>query len=195
MLKLDLGCGGSPHEGYLAVDNNPLAKPDIVHDLNDFPYPFGDSSVDEIIMQNVLEHVEDPIKSLEEIYRISKPGAVWKITIPHYTRGFRNPTHKIGFARTFFNLINGNFPRASEKYLNLDIDIVKEEYRWSCVNSGFVGVFNKFWSKVLNYNDLFTDRFMCFWFGGIDEMYFEVVVIKGMPYDKGLEFRRRLMRR
>ena len=195
-IKLDLGAGGAGHNGYLTVDNNPLAKPDVSHDLNKFPYPFPDSSVEEIIMSGVMEHLDSPIKVLEELYRISKPGCLWKITVPHYTKTMVNPTHKSGFIKQFWNLVNANHPRRSEKYLELDIDVIKEEYIWFDTNSGFMGILNRIISSILNYNGLLTDRFLCFWFGGIDNIYFEVRVLKGMPYDRdSIEFRKRLFRR
>ena len=194
-MKLDLGCGGSPHDGYLAVDNNPLCNPAFLHDLNVFPYPFEDNSVDEILMNGVLEHLDDVMLVVQEMYRITKPMGIWKITVPHYTKSMQNPTHKRGFVKQWWNLVNANHPRKSEKYLELDIDVVKEKYIWMDNASGIFSVMNRVFSTILNYNSLFTDRFLSFWLGGIDNIYFEVVVIKGSPYDKGIAFKKRLMRR
>jgi len=193
--KLNLGAGGDKREGFLSVDNNPLSKPDVLHDLGSFPYPFEDDSVDEIIMDGVLEHI-DSIKAIAEIYRISKPGCIWKITVPHYSKTMSNPTHKCGFIKQWWNLVNGNHPRKTEKYLELDIDVIKEEYIWSDGATGVLGILNKIISRILNYSSLLTDKFLCFWFGGIDNIYFEVRVLKGMPYDRNsIEFKRRLFRR
>ena len=39
--KLNLGCAGYPKDGYVNVDWLPELKPEIVHDLNKFPYPLS----------------------------------------------------------------------------------------------------------------------------------------------------------
>lgn len=45
--------------------------------------PFPDSSFDCIVMTDVLEHVPDRQKTLNELYRILKPGGAAIITTPH----------------------------------------------------------------------------------------------------------------
>ena len=76
---------------------------DIIHNLESFPYPFEDSIFDEILCQDVLEHVEY-IDVLRELHRILKPGGIIKIRVPHYSsfRNFVDPTHKKRFSiKTF----------------------------------------------------------------------------------------------
>jgi predicted SAM-dependent methyltransferase len=84
MIKLDLGCGASKKEGYIGVDSLKLPGVDIVHDLTFFPYPFSDNEIDEIIMDNVLEHLPQPLKVVEEIYRICKNNAQVTIAVPYF---------------------------------------------------------------------------------------------------------------
>ncbi len=67
MKKVDFGCGTSKRKGFIGVDVLPLPGVDIVHDLNKFPYPFKDDEIDFAWMDQVLEHVEDPLS--EEILR------------------------------------------------------------------------------------------------------------------------------
>lgn len=55
---LDLGCGTRKREGAIGVDKIPSVA-DILHDLDCFPYPFEDSSFDEIHLDNVLEHLAE----------------------------------------------------------------------------------------------------------------------------------------
>ena len=55
---LDLGCGNRKKPGAIGVDINPNAQADIIHDLNKFPYPFEDSTFDEIYADNTIEHLE-----------------------------------------------------------------------------------------------------------------------------------------
>ena len=57
MKKLNLGCGSKIKEGFVNLDKYNTFKPDIVHDLEDFPYPFKENSIDEILLSHVLEHI------------------------------------------------------------------------------------------------------------------------------------------
>ena len=61
-----------PQVSYKVLDKVGDFQPDIVGDIHDLP--FADNSVDAIICSSVLEHVENPIRAVEEIYRVLKPG-------------------------------------------------------------------------------------------------------------------------
>ena len=54
MIKLNLGSGSQKIKGYINVDKYNTFEPDIVHDLEKFPYPFKDNSVEIIILSHVL---------------------------------------------------------------------------------------------------------------------------------------------
>ena len=99
MKILDLGCGNKKHAGAVGIDVNPLTDADIIHDLNCFPYPFEDSSFDEIIADNVIEHLDNVILVMEELSRISKAGATIKIIVPYFRSkwAFIDPTHRHHF--------------------------------------------------------------------------------------------------
>ena len=98
-MKLNLGCGSKIYEGYVNVDKFDLYNIDIQHDLEKFPYPFDDNSVDEIILSHVLEHIgQEPdtfIRILKEFYRICKNQALIKIAVPHprHDDFVSDPTH------------------------------------------------------------------------------------------------------
>ena len=47
--RLDIGCGNNKTPDSIYLDINKDANPDIVHDLNKFPYPIEDNSIDEIV--------------------------------------------------------------------------------------------------------------------------------------------------
>ena len=50
-MKLNLGSGGKPFQDYINVDINHTAPGvNIIHDLNDYPWPFKTESVDGVIM-------------------------------------------------------------------------------------------------------------------------------------------------
>jgi len=69
------------------VDSSEHCAPDILHDLEDFPWPWADSSVDEIVMRHVLEHLgattETYFGVLRELYRVCRHDARITIVVPH----------------------------------------------------------------------------------------------------------------
>jgi len=96
MNILDLGCGNRKLPGSIGIDINSNTDADIVHNLNEFPYPFEDSAFDEIYADNVIEHLDDVLNVMEELQRISKPNALIKIIVPYFRAkwAFIDPTHK-----------------------------------------------------------------------------------------------------
>jgi len=110
--RLNLGCGNVRLRGYLGVDKNKLPSVDVVHDLDKLPYPFKNNSVDEIIMDNVLEHLRNIVGVMEEIHRICKPGAVIKIYVPYAKSdgAFKDPTHKNFFLEKTFQYFEPDYP-------------------------------------------------------------------------------------
>jgi len=73
--KLNLGCGKRPREGYVNVDIAKLPGVDIVHNLNNYPWPFKENQFSAVRAPYVLELLDDFMRAIEEIWRISKPGA------------------------------------------------------------------------------------------------------------------------
>jgi SAM-dependent methyltransferase len=95
--KVNLGSGGQSLAGYVNVDVNPnAAGVDLVYDLNQYPWPFDSDSIDEVCMDQVLEHLQDRNLAVAEIYRILRPGGLAKISVPHFTwqYAYTDPTHR-----------------------------------------------------------------------------------------------------
>lgn len=111
-MKLNLGCGEKRISNFTGVDKIKTTATDIVCDLNVFPYPFPENCADEIIMDNVLEHLDDTIAVMEEIYRLAIPGAIIKINVPYFksNSAFTDPTHKHFFTETSFKYFNEQDP-------------------------------------------------------------------------------------
>lgn len=77
-VKLDLGCGQNPKEGFEGVDlYGDKAKHKV--DLFKFPWPFADDSVDEIFASHFLEHI--PSREVEE-RDLATHGTSWSTTNP-----------------------------------------------------------------------------------------------------------------
>jgi len=95
-LRLDLACGNCKRDGFVGVDKVQTSQAEIIHDLNVYPYPWNDDSVDEINCSHFIGQVADIIKFMDECYRILKPNAKMTVSAPYYTsiRAWQDPTHK-----------------------------------------------------------------------------------------------------
>jgi SAM-dependent methyltransferase len=65
---------------YKILDPVPDYHPDIIGNIHDLP--LADNSQEAIICMAVLEHVENPMKAMEEIYRVLKPGGFCFLYMP-----------------------------------------------------------------------------------------------------------------
>ena len=98
-MKLNLGSGSKILKGYVNVDKFQYYNPDVVHDLEKFPYPFKDNSIDEILLSHVLEHIgQNPDvfnNIIKELYRICKNNSIVDIRVPHprHDDFISDPTH------------------------------------------------------------------------------------------------------
>ncbi len=107
---LHLGCGPKKIPGAVGIDINNNIGADVVHDLNKFPYPFKNNQFDKVIAENIMEHLENIPKVMEELHRICKNKAKLIITTGHFSGidSFTDPTHIHFFtSRTFDYFIPG----------------------------------------------------------------------------------------
>lgn len=96
MKILDVGCGLNKYPGSIGIDRNRSSRADVLVELDRFPYPFRDQSFDEVRAIHVIEHVADVVKTMEEFFRLVRPGGRIVIVTPHYTdfSSFCDPTHR-----------------------------------------------------------------------------------------------------
>ncbi|MFY9315824.1 MAG: methyltransferase domain-containing protein [Burkholderiales bacterium] len=98
-MKLNLGCGQNRMAGFVNVDREAAVAPDLVMDLEKFPWPLEDDSVEEVVAYHVLEHVGAQaavfVGIMKELYRVCRPGALVRIAVPHprHDNFFDDPTH------------------------------------------------------------------------------------------------------
>lgn len=97
---LDVGCGSAKFPGATGLDISSDTAADVVHDLDTFPYPFADDSFDQILMQDVIEHVAEPLRVVGELARISRPGGRIHLRTPHFSSvlAYGDPTHRHYFS-------------------------------------------------------------------------------------------------
>lgn len=122
-VRLDLGCGANPREGFEGVDK---FAADAKHkvDLFKFPWPWADSSVDELHASHFLEHIPaDYIEDgrdrlcafMDEAWRVLKPGGAFTVIVPNArcNRAFQDPTHRRFFVAESFYYFNADWRKAN----------------------------------------------------------------------------------
>jgi SAM-dependent methyltransferase len=108
-MKLNLGCCDDIRAGWVNVDRVYLPGVEVV-DLRG-PWPWDDSTVDEIRAYDILEHLPDKVHTMNELWRVLKPRGTVEICLPT-TDGpgaWQDPTH-VSFwnRRSFFYYDYGN---------------------------------------------------------------------------------------
>jgi len=143
-LRLNLGSGSKPKDGYLNVDLDGWPGVDEIVDLNVLPWPWEDDSVESVFAQDSLEHLcplgrsmgqMNIIAIIQEIWRILLPGGVAELIVPSTDgRGaFMDPTHVTYWnANTFLYFLgmeNGrelNYPQFIVPGLNFGVKAHRE---------------------------------------------------------------------
>ena len=104
MKILAIGSGKmESRENVIRLDISKETGADVVWDLNISPYPFSDGEFDKIECYDVIEHVDNIPKVMQECFRILKDDGLMYITTPHYSaaNSYIDPTHK--FHLSFFS--------------------------------------------------------------------------------------------
>ena len=96
-LMLDIGCGFSKQPGYIGMDKRAVDGVDIVHDIEEFPWPLEDNSCAVMIASHLIEHIapQKQIGFMNEAWRIAVPGGLLIIATPYAGSfgWFQDPTH------------------------------------------------------------------------------------------------------
>lgn len=103
-MKIDLGCGRNPREGYTGVDLVPEA--DVQMDILAFLQTLETNSVEAVRANHSLEHLPKPVflRSMIEILRVCKPGAPIEVAVPYWSQAVNlgNPYHQTLFTEHTF---------------------------------------------------------------------------------------------
>lgn len=184
---LDLGCGKYKIKNAIGMDFCDIPNIDVVHDLNSFPYPFKDNSFDEIHCYHILEHLNDVISVMQELYRIGKSGGKVFIRVPHASCSkslWIDPTHKRGFTcRTFLDYFNKDAKFGY--YSNTDFVVKKQKLNY-CLYDGSRGtnipriiqiVLNTM-ANINSFSQELWERILVNYVGGFEELYVELEIRK-----------------
>lgn len=172
-MKLNLGSGLYPmkEEGMINLDIVRLDDVDVVWDFNKSGI-FMDNQFEEIYAYNFLEHLNDIIKPMEEIWRIGKNGCKVKIKVPIYPTiwSMTDPTHKVFYTFYTFNYFS---PDDDQHYITkARFKTLKKEFTFDSYLKWFGWIVNS--DKTFQkFYYIFLSRFI-----QCREMYFELEVVK-----------------
>lgn len=171
-LKIQFGCGFNKRKGYLNCDISSKVNPDKIINL-ERKLPFKDNSVNEIVMEHVLEHIKNIFPLLEEIYRICKNNALIKIKVPYFSHesAFSTMTHIRFFTYTSFDFLDKN------NYLhydapNVNFKMIHKKLNWRKIFKPI----ELFWNFNPELTRIYQELF-CWWFPA-KELEIELKVIK-----------------
>lgn len=172
--KLNLGCGKEILEGYTNLDIIKLEGTDVVHDLNKFPFPFKDNTFDEILAKSILEHLYDLQKTLEELWRISKPNAIINIGVPHFESlgATVDPTHKQFFTYYSFDYYCENAKKGIDQldyYSKVRFRIIERRI----IYPKYFKIFEWIANKVPRFHEIMLRKFL-----PVKNLYFKLEVKK-----------------
>jgi SAM-dependent methyltransferase len=159
MRILDVGCGHDKLPGAVGLDRSADTLADVVHDLDVFPWPLPDGEFDRVRCQDVLEHLEDVVRTMEEIHRVTRPDAEVRIRVPHFSsvQAFTDVTHRHFFASQSFQTFEAadnpyrHYTRARFAVEACRLELWKP-YRW-------IGI-----SWLANRFPLRYEKMFAFWF-------------------------------
>jgi hypothetical protein len=142
LLKLDLGSGNKPKEGYLGVDIGCKSKNIIKSDVLTYLKKLPKNSVSHIYSRHYLEHVnhENILKLFNEIDRVLIKNGQIIFIVPHFSNPYfySDPTHKIQFGVHSFSYIcqKSCLKRGVPKYIAI------QNWELKSVSLNFISMIN-----------------------------------------------------
>ena len=184
--KLNLGSGEFRKDGYINVDFGSVSDPDVVHDLNVFPYPFESNYFDFVEADHVIEHLDEPFAVMKEIHRITRNGGGVLIRTPHFSRGSNHPKHQRGFDVSFPFYFQPSFRGG---YQGIEFELKKLRLRWLAqhylkreimgrFSLGIATAFGALVDCFANLSPIICSRLWCYLVGGFEEIEYNFIVKK-----------------
>lgn len=165
-MKLNLGSDFDYKEGYVNLDRHEEngTHPDVIHDLNVFPYPFGDNTFNYIYASHILEHLDNVLEVMNELHRISKPGCVIEIKVPYWTsyNTWVDITHKRAFTYNSFSQLCGFFDSKGRGknvgYQNILFKYELQRLIWGTTSKPILKYVANFMNWLVNFAPEFIER-------------------------------------
>ena len=127
---LDIGCGRDKLPGATGIDANPRSYADIIHNLDQRPWPIPDSSFEYVRAQDILEHVEDFFGVMEEIHRVCRDGATVDVRMPFMSslNFATDPTHRRSGTSGTFDYFDPDTAVGGYAYTDARFELVHFHY-------------------------------------------------------------------
>lgn len=154
--RLNLGCGNKKRDGYVGVDRYPCEAADLLCDLTK-TLPFATGSVDEIVLDNVIEHIFDIPALLKELVRVARRKSRIIIITPHFTSlsSWKDPTHIHHLSYFSFD----HFEQASVRhYLGVGVKVKKRKLSFG---GGLLGMMGRIFFSI---SPEYYEKKLCFIF-------------------------------
>lgn len=127
-MKLNLGCGDKPLDGWVNMDLT--GSNDGWIDLNapDWALDIGSGNADEMLLDQVLEHLNNTVTVLSNVHAVLKPGGVATIRVPFAGSyaAWNDPTHCRYFTPETFKYFERGHP--AQHYIGVAFS--KVEVKW-----------------------------------------------------------------
>jgi Methyltransferase domain len=98
---LDVACGSNKTQGACGMDRRKLDGVDVVHDIEEIPWPFDDGEFTRLIMSHIVEHLKPwkMVEVMDEAWRVLEVGGQVMIATPYAgSFGFnQDPSHVHGW--------------------------------------------------------------------------------------------------
>ena len=155
-MRLNIGCGEKLLEGFTNIDKFPTSDACMLGDLEQ-GIDLEDACADEIVLDNVIEHVDSVVNAMREIRRLLKEGGIVHIYTPHYTShsSWRDPTHKWHLSYFSFDMF---CKTRNAHYLG---GKMFETYKKKLSFGGGISLIGRL---VFSISPEFYEKKLCFWF-------------------------------
>ena len=152
---LNVGCGDKKIPDSLGVDFDPASCADVIHDLDNYPWPFPDKAFERIIAWHVIEHVRNPRRAMDEIQRICRQGATVEMATPHYSSpdSWGDMTHYSHFSLKTFE------PFYKKRNEAVPFELVERKLTFG---NGLPSLLGRAIAAILGYS--FYEKYCCFMF-------------------------------
>lgn len=189
-LKLDLGCSRYKSDGYIGLDIAPAADVDVLGDGRKLP--FRTSSITGVYSHHCIEHIDDQLAVISELWRVCQHGAEIDLTVPHFSCSayYDDLTHHYKYSsRSFEHYDKRMQPLTGHSIYLPEVDLRLEEVRLSwwqerTINqkSPFKAAILRLLNDAINYlansNQFLCERIWCRWVGGFYEIQYRFRVVK-----------------
>jgi hypothetical protein len=189
-IKLDLGCSFHKRDGFVGVDILKSKDIDILADASKLP--LKTDCVSEIYSSYALEHIQDQLAVIHEMWRVCSDGAKITLILPHFSNPayYDDLTHKYLYSTRTFEHYDQELHELTghPNYLpEVNLKVTKAELRWwppqvierkSRLKQIILNTLNGVINYLANAHPFLCERIWCRWVGGFYEVDFSLKVRK-----------------